>query len=802
MPGPCPPYLIEPARGFTYNPSEHPKFMKYVFALASICGLLFSGACTQSPERLLATANRYHQNKKYKEASILYQKVIAKDKTNAEAYYRESIDLIDDHQPIQAIGFLRRAIDLRPGNTDAEVKLSEIYLAIYASDPRKYKSMLDETRDLSAKISANSPNSYESNRIEGLLALADRDMAKALEHFRKANELKPHSTDLVGWYAETLVATQHRDEAVALVSDMLAHDKTWGPGYDFLFMQYSRNQESAKAEAVLRDRVKNDPTAAAAYINLGNFLLASGRFPEAESVMRKLLDDKKSFPNSHQAVGDFYVRSKKYDQALEQYKAGLSENPKQAVAYQERIVAVDEMTGRFSEALQLAKEVAAKNPKDATASEVYASLLLQRGTKVDLTNSVSELKSLVQRNPSNGVLHLDLAKAYYGLGNVDGAMSESLEALRQNSKLTAAHLLAARIYGQRGENGKAIEESETVLASEPTDPDAHFIHARALIGSGQVDKAQAELESLVSSYPKINDPRIQLAALYMRQRSFDKAKEQFEKAWASNPPDLRGFIGLESIKMSQGQVDQAVQGMQDIVQKNPKNDALRSELANFEATAGGMYAKSNPSQSKQLTEAAIDDLKTVLKTSPKAEDAWIRLGALERNDGQTDAALNSFDQAVSLNPKSAAGLLNKAVLQEALGKKKEAADSYNKVLGVDPQNTLALNNLAFLNAEAGTNLDQAMTLATKAQRQVPNSPDVSDTLGYVYYQKNLNTEALQIFRKVVQDSPQNPTFHFHLAMALLKEGDKQGAKDEAEKAMKNAPPQQQSQIRSFVGQIG
>ena len=39
-----------------------------------------------------------------------------------------------------------------------------------------------------------------------------------------------------------------------------------------------------------------------------------------------------------------------------------------------------------------------------------------------------------------------------------------------------------------------------------------------------------------------------------------------------------------------------------------------------------------------------------------------------------------------------------------------------------------------------------MTLAERAKQQVPNSPDVSDTLGYVYYQKNLNTEALQIFR--------------------------------------------------------
>ncbi len=590
--------------------------MKSVFALASLCGvLLFTAACTQSPQKLLSTANRYHQNKKYKEASILYQKAIAEDKTNAEAYYREGLNLLDDHQPFQAMGFLQRAVDLKPDNTDAAVKLCEIYLAVYASDTHKYRSMLDNVRNLSEKISAHAPQSYQSYRIQGLLALADRDTAKALDLFAKANQLNPHSPDLVGWYAEALVATQHRDEAIKLVQETLAQNKTWGAGYDFLFMQYSRANEPAKAEAVLRSRVNDDPTSAAGYINLANYLVATNRFNEAEPVMRKVLNDKKDFPNGHQLVGDFYVRAKKYDQALQEFKIGLDESPKQAVAYQERVVAVNQLMGHSQEALRLAKDVASKNPRDTTANEIYASLLLQRGTKEDLTKSAQELKTLVQRNPTNGVLHLDLAKAYYGLHEIDSALSESLEALRQSSNqhgLLPAHLLAARIYGDRRDHGKAIEQAEAVLSAEPQNPEARFIHARALIGSGQSARGQSELESLVTEVPKLNDARIQLAALYMQQKQLDKANEQFEKVWQSTPPDYRGFVGLQTVKMSQGKTNEAVQAMRDLVQKTPQNDALRSELANFEATAAGVEAKSNPEQSKQYVEAAIADLKQVL----------------------------------------------------------------------------------------------------------------------------------------------------------------------------------------------
>ena len=776
--------------------------MKRSLALAPLCALLFLTACSQSPEKLLATANKYHDNHRYKEASILYQKVISKDKTNAEAYYRQGLNLLDLREPGQAAGFLRRAVDLKPDNSDAATKLAEIYITVYASNPDKFKHLLSDARDLDSKVLSRDPSSYQGLRVAGLIAVADKDTNKALDYFKRANAIKPHSRDLISWYAETLSVAQHPDDAVALVNDMLAHDKTWGPGYDFLYLQYSRRNENAKAEQVLRDRVANDPTTPAGYINLSNYLAATGRFPEAEKVMMAVTNDKKAFPNGRELVGDFYVRNKKYDQALAQYEKGKSENPKQALGYQERIVAVYSLTGRRDDALKLAKETADKNPKDATANEVYASLLLQNHTGADLKSSLPELKSLVQKNPTDAVLHLDLARAYLALNNPDQALAESLEASRQNGKLIGAHLITGRIYEGRGDHGKAIDQTELVLASEPNNPEAHMIHAQALIATGRGDHGQAELEDLLKKYPQLNDARLQLASLFMQRRAFDRAKEQFDAVAKNDPSDLRGFVGLQRVTASQGHTEEAIRALQAMVDKYPHNGGLRYELANFEGTASGMMARTNNQLAQKYAQDAINNFKELIKSAPKSEDLWLRLGAMQRQTGQYDAALTSFEEASKVNPQSGPAYLSRALLLEAMGKKKEASDLYNRVLGLDSQNALALNNLAFLDAESGTNLDQAMTLATRAQKQVPNSPDVSDTLGYVYMQKNLNAEALQIFRKVVQDQPQNPTFRLHLAMALLKQGDKQGARDEAAKAMKTAPPQQQDQIRSFVGQIG
>src|SRR5436305_4023474 len=169
--------------------------MKFALTATAACAFLLSTACTQSPEKLIATGNRYHDKKKFKEASILYQKAISKDKTNAEAYYREGINLLDEGNAGgatlgDATKFLQRAIDLKPENTDAEVKLAEIYLGAYATNPQKFKSFLTDVKDLDGKILAHEPNSFEGIRIRGLVHLAENDRDKALAEFELANRIR------------------------------------------------------------------------------------------------------------------------------------------------------------------------------------------------------------------------------------------------------------------------------------------------------------------------------------------------------------------------------------------------------------------------------------------------------------------------------------------------------------------------------------------------------------------------------------------------------------------------------------
>ncbi len=785
--------------------------MKQVLVCVSVCASLVLTGCSQSSEKLLTAANKYHQAKKYEEASILYQKAIAKDKLNAEAYYREGLNLLDEKKIADAVNFLRRAVDLQPGNIDAETKLSEIYLTAYQADNKRYASLLPDVKELDNKILAKDPNSFDGLRIKALLTVAEGKFDDALPIFEQANKIKPYSRELMGWYAQALSQAQKSDQAVALVRDMLARDKTWSQGYQFLFVYYGRLGDKEKAEAILREDAQNDPTDETAVTNYANFLAASKRIPEAETIVRQTLNDRKSFPKAHLIVGDFYVRTQQFDKATAEYNTGAAEDPKEAVTYKERLVALQAYRNHPEEAAKLAKQLAEEHPKDPSVNEMYASVLLQTGQRADAAKSLDSLKILVAKNPSDPVLHLDLARAYFAVSEKDKALSEALEATHSEQKSPAprigviipAQTVAARIYEDRGMHAKALELADLVLASQPNNPDAILIRDRALIGTNQTTKAQPELENLVKLYPKLADAHLQLASIYLGEKAYDKARDEFETLNNATPPDIRGFIGLQTVKMMTGKGEDAILSMQDLVDKNPTVLPYRYELANFQSALGGQDWSTNSVRSKELFQKAADNYKEILKTTANSSEVWLRLGVMQRNLLQYDTALASFEQAGNADPKNVAAFLNQALVCEALNKKKEASDAYNKVLSIDPDNALVLNNLAYMTADTGANLDQALTYAERAKKRAPDSPDVADTLGFVYYKKELNTEALRIFRQLSEEHPQNSTFRLHLAMALLKQGDKQGARAEANKAMQSAvSPDEKSKITAFVSQNG
>jgi len=126
-------------------------------------------------------------------------------------------------------------------------------------------------------------------------------------------------------------------------------------------------------------------------------------------------------------------------------------------------------------------------------------------------------------------------------------------------------------------------------------------------------------------------------------------------------------------------------------------------------------------------------------------------------------------------------------IYEKQGKYDLAENHYKKALEINPEYISAMNNLAFFYAEQGKELNKALDLAGKAKEKANNAPAVMDTLGWVYYKKELYESAVREFQGCVEKIPGNPIFQYHMGLAYYKIGEYVKAETALKKALELKP---------------
>jgi len=117
----------------------------------------------------------------------------------------------------------------------------------------------------------------------------------------------------------------------------------------------------------------------------------------------------------------------------------------------------------------------------------------------------------------------------------------------------------------------------------------------------------------------------------------------------------------------------------------------------------------------------------------------------------------------------------------------KAREHYEKVLKIAPEFAPAANNLAWLEAEHFGDLDRAFRLAQLAKQKLPEDPGISDTLGWIYYKKNIFTRAIAHLEESKEKLFAHPVVRYHLGMAYFKNGQIELAEKELKKALELNP---------------
>jgi Flp pilus assembly protein TadD len=125
-----------------------------------------------------------------------------------------------------------------------------------------------------------------------------------------------------------------------------------------------------------------------------------------------------------------------------------------------------------------------------------------------------------------------------------------------------------------------------------------------------------------------------------------------------------------------------------------------------------------------------------------------------------------------------------AAVYERTGQVDKAVATYEKLQGAAPENARIANNLAMLLAthrDDRASLDRALAL-TESFADSDVAPFL-DTRGWVLYRLGRTDEAVALLRRAVELQPESPLNRYHLAMALVKAGEKDEARRNLEAAL-------------------
>ena len=293
----------------------------------------------------------------------------------------------------------------------------------------------------------------------------------------------------------------------------------------------------------------------------------------------------------------------------------------------------------------------------------------------------------------------------------------------------------------QGKPKAAIAFADQALRVDPVSIPARLIVVDALLTDGNIRRAESEAKLLTSRLDTLPRSHIALGSVHARKGERAAARREFERALTLAPDLVDALTGLVTLDIADGRASSARAAVEARLARQPKNVSLLL-LAARTYTATNEHARA---------ERALRDVLAVDGSHTAARTQLARVYVTQR---KLDQARREYDTIVAQDPKNIAAHTQAAMILQVQGKRAEAVQRYETIIEIDPNAAVASNNLALLYAEEGRNLDVALQLAQAAKRRLPDNPAFSDTLGWIYYRKGLETLAIPAFRESVgKDRP-------------------------------------------------
>ena len=715
------------------------------------------------------------REKKYQEASLEFRNALQIDDNLAVAHWGLAQAYEGLGRIQEAFEELRRTIQLDPNNLDAKVKMGNYLLLVRPPQ-------IDEAERLAREVLERDQNHIEGHILLGSVLFQKGDRDGALAELNRAVEIDPQRIESHLSLARFYVQTGDRAKAEEVYKRAVSINERSALAH----MEYGRfliaQNRFNDAETQFRLAVEGEPQNRDARLLLASFYLSQKRLDKAEEQYKALAEMDGDRPDGRAVLADFYAATGRSDEAARIYQEIVNRSP-DYVRGRYRLSEILLQRGDIAGATAQIDEILKKNPRDTQALLVRARIKLQDDPK----KAIEDLKEVLRIESNNRAALFFMAEANLRAGQVEQARAFAGDLERFYPNYLPVKLMQARINLASGDSATAQRlASELLEQIAKTTPDIENtpefltdLKVKALITRGSAKLAQRDtrgarqdMQAAVEAAPNTVEPYFGLASVAQAENKLDEAARIYERILGINPANFNALSGLITTYANLNRLNDAHARVDQALQQQPNSAPLhylKAQVYGFERNA-------------QTAEA---ELRRALELDANYLPAYFSLGALYVNMNQQDRAIAEFRKVAERRPDNAMAYALIGMLEDSRKNYDAATEAYRKALQADPNNVIAANNLAWNYAEHGKgNLDEAVRLAQSVVQRFPDETGFVDTLGWVYYKKGLHAAAVEQLRRAVAKASDNPVYRYHLGMALIGLGDKEGARRELQEALR------------------
>jgi tetratricopeptide (TPR) repeat protein len=668
-----------------------------------------------------------------------------------------------------------RAAEIDPNNLAAQVEKGDLLLEAFLGSSQRPKFLYDSLRDLAKQLTGKPAHAFDVLRIEGALHLADGNYGEAIASYQEAlRQRKDHEQTAMA-LIECLYANKQMVDAESKAREWIRANPKSSNGYDRLYGILSYGGKNSEALEVLQAKQQAFPQDSATVIALARHYATVSKDPQKSKAQLDFLTatpDK--FPDGALAAAGFLMDAEQLVEAIDLMEKAISANNPRTLDLRKLLAECYQRTNQLEKASQTLEAAGQSNPSDDSIQVAQAIVHIAKGNKASVEKALGLLDNLKRKESKDPRLDFHRGRALFLLNRETEAVSAMQEAIRkQRGNLDARFALVAHLL-THGRQGEALQLLDQIDSYAPQNARAMIYRLQALRLSNRFDEALNLARQGLQTFPENQELRLEQGLLMLAAKRFTEAQKILYPLYTKGGRGPYIIVGLLQSYVGSGQGAAAKALIEREIALQPNAIELKVYRADLLRQLGE-------------TRAALSAYEALNDSVSPSTSILINMGDLYAKDNQSAKAYSVLEKAASIaqDPSIAyTAWISAASLVSDGEQISRACQSWMKK---QPKSLVALNNCAFALAETRTNLDQAESFALTASKLQPRQPNLLDTLGYIYIQKNKFGEASQIYRNLCQEQPDNPTFKYHYALAQAGAGQNSEARQRLQEALRVNP---------------